>query len=174
MAREKTFTAQFGYSHLMPGPSRAPAAPTPPGVTWNESAWPVVQITFTDATGDDHFMWVLAQFEALYARRDRYLFLIDARKATKIPSAHARHAIGKWQNDHLEDSKRWCAGGVILVSSAIVRGAVTAMNWVHQPPVKQHFPATRTEGVAWCIKTAEEAGLAVSAAARFLLQSPVG
>jgi hypothetical protein len=143
-------------------------------VTWNESAWPVVQITFTDATGDDHFMWVLAQFETLYARRERYVFLIDALKATKVPSAHARHAIGQWQNDHQEDSKRWCPGGVILVSSAIVRGAVTAMNWVHQPPVKQYFPATRKEGVEWCIKTAEEAGLAVSAAARFLLQSPAG
>lgn len=158
----------------MPGSSRAPAAPPPQGVTWNESAWPVVQITFTDAGGDEHFIWVLRQFERLFARRERYLFLLDATKATKIPSAGARHTIGQWQNDHQADSKRWCAGGVILVSSALVRGAVTAMSWVHKPPVKQHFPATRREGVEWCIKTAEEAGLTVSAAARDLLQAARG
>jgi hypothetical protein len=131
----------------------------------------VIQITFGDAKSDEHFLWVLAQFERLFARRDRYLFLIDALKATKIPSAAARHAIGKWQNDHQEESKRWCAGGAILVASALVRGAVTAMSWVHKPPVKQYFAPGREEGVEWCLKTAEEAGLAVSAAARLLLQS---
>jgi hypothetical protein len=150
------------------------AAPPPPGVTWNEAAWPVVQITFGDAKSDEHFLWVLRQFETLFARRDRYLFLIDALKATKIPSAAARHAIGKWQNDHQDESKRWCAGGSILVSSALVRGAVTAMSWVHKPPVKQYFAPARKEGVEWCIKTAEAAGLTVSAAARLSLQSPRG
>jgi hypothetical protein len=158
----------------MRSPSRAPPGPSPEGVTWNESAWPVVQIAFTDAKNDDHFIWVLTQFERLFARRDRYLFLIDAIKAARIPSAGARHTIGKWQNDHRADSKMWCAGGVILVSSALVRGAVTAMSWVHKPPVKQYFPPTRREGVDWCIKTAEEAGLTVSAAARELLQSAPG
>jgi hypothetical protein len=158
----------------MPDPSRPPPALSPQGVTWTESTWPVVQITFANAESDEHFMWVLTQFEGLFARRSRYLFLIDATKATKIPSAAARHAIGKWQNDHQEDSKRWCAGGVILVSSALVRGAVTAMSWVHKPLVKQYFPPTRREGVEWCIKTAEEAGLTVSAAARLLLQSTRG
>ena len=134
----------------------------------------MVQITFTDSKSDDHFIWVLQKFEGLFARRDRYLFLIDATKATKIPSAGARHTIGKWQNDHQADSKRWCAGGVILVASALVRGAVTAMSWVHKPPVPQYFPPTRKEGVEWCIKTAEEAGLPVSAAARQALQSSHG
>jgi hypothetical protein len=155
----------------MPGSSRAPTVTGPQGVTWEEAAWPVIQIAFTDAKNDEHFIWVLRQFEGLFTRREKYLFLIDATKATKIPSAGARHAIGKWQNDHQTDSKRWCAGGVILVSSALVRGAVTAMSWVHKPPVPQHFPPTRKEGVEWCIKTAEEAGLTVSAAARLLLQS---
>jgi hypothetical protein len=168
------FPVAIHYAALMPGPSRAPAAPCPQGVIWNESAWPVVQITFTDTDGDEHFSWVLKQFEGLFARRDRYVFLLDAAKATKIPSPSARHMIGKWQNDHREDSKRWCAGGVILISSALVRGAVTAMSWVHKPAVKQYFPPTRKEGVEWCIKTAEENGLTVSAAARLLLQSALG
>lgn len=156
---------------LMPSPSRAPPGPSPPGVTWNESAWPVVQITFTDVDSEEHFAWVLAQFERLFARRARYVFLLDTTQATKIPSASARRMIGQWQNDHRNDSKMWCAGGAILVSSAVVRGALTAMSWVHEPPVHQHFPPTRKEGVEWCIKTAEEAGLTVSAAARLLLQS---
>ena len=168
----RAFPVVIDYSVVMPGPPRAPTAPSPPGVTWNETAWPVVQITFTDAGSDDHFIWVLKQFEGLFARRERYVFLIDGSKATKAPLAAARTAIGKWQNDHEEDSKRWCAGGVILVSSALLRGAMTAMSWVHRSPVKQHFPPTWREGAEWCIKTAEEAGLTVSAAARLLLQSP--
>jgi hypothetical protein len=156
----------------MLGSSRPPAATAPPqGVTWDETAWPIVQITFTDATSDDHFIWVLHQFERLIARRERYVFLIDATKANRIPSAASRHAIGKWQNDHQEDSKRWCPGGVILVASALVRGAVTAMSWMHKPLVKQYFAPSKEEGAKWCIKTAEEAGLTVSVAARTILQS---
>jgi hypothetical protein len=119
-------------------------------------------MAFTDAPSDEHFFWVLQQFEGLFARRERYVFLIDATKATRIPSAAARHTIGKWQNDHQADSKRWCAGGAILVASALVRGAVTAMSWVHKPAVPQYFPPTRKEAVEWCIKTAEDAGLTLT------------
>jgi len=138
---------------------------------WSASSWPVVHMAFTDAPSDEHFFWVLQQFEGLFARRERYVFLIDATKATRIPSAAARHTIGKWQNDHQADSKRWCAGGAILVASALVRGAVTAMSWVHKPAVPQYFPPTRKEAVEWCIKTAEDAGLTLTPAAILLLRS---
>jgi hypothetical protein len=126
----------------------------------------VIQLAFTDATGDEHFLWSLSQFERVFARRQRYLFILDATKATHIPSASARQAIGKWQDAHYENTRTWGAGGVMLISSALVRGALTAISWVHKTPAQLYYPATRDQGVEWCIRTAEQAGIPVSEAAQ--------
>jgi hypothetical protein len=147
--------------------------PSPDGVTWNDVTWPVVRITFRDGK-DDRFLWLLRQFEGLFLRQQRYVLLMDTIALTTIPAAATRHFIGRWQNEHKEQTKTWCAGAAICISSRLVRGALTAMNWVHEPVIKQHYPSTRREALDWCIATADEAGLTLSSAARDILQSQKG
>jgi hypothetical protein len=148
-------------------------APPPAGVTWNEAAWPVVRIMLGDGK-DDRFIWLFQQFEQLFTRRQRYVFLLDTTELTTIPTGSMRHLIGKWQKAHEEETKTWCVGTTIYISSRLVRGALTAINWLHEPVLKQHYPTTRREALDWCIATADEAGLTLSAAARGILQSRQG
>jgi hypothetical protein len=171
--REEAFRRRIGYLVFVPISLQAMNAPPPEGVDWNEAAWPVVRIMLEDGK-DDRFIWLLRQFEGLFARRQRYLFLMDTTTLTTIPAGPMRHIIGKWQNEHEEETKTWCVGATICISSRLVRGALTAMNWVHEPVLKQHYPTTRREALDWCIATADEAGLTLSSATRDILQSRKG
>jgi hypothetical protein len=153
--------------------SRAHAGSRPDGVTWDDVTWPVVRIALRDGK-DERFLWMLQQFERLFARRQKYVLLIDTTALSTIPSAETRHAIGKWQKAHQAETKAWCAGSAILVSSRLVRGAMTAMNWVNEPVIAQFYPATRREALDWCIKVVDEAGLELSPSTRRILQSPQG
>jgi hypothetical protein len=147
------------------------SASRPEGVTWDESAWPLVRISLRDGK-DERYVWLLQQFETLFARRERYVLMIDSTALSTIPSAPTRHTIGKWQKEHEEDTRKSCVGSAIVISSRLVRGALTAMEWVQRPVIKHHYPATRREALDWCIATVEEAGLTFSATAREILQSP--
>ena len=91
-----------------------------------------------------------------------------------IPSAATRHIIGNWQNAHKEQTKKLCMGTAILISSRLVRGALTAMNWVHEPVIKQYYPNTRREALDWCITTVDDAGLTINSRALAVLKSRDG
>lgn len=143
------------------------------GIVWNEAAWPVVRVAFLDGK-DERFFWLLKQFETLFARRQSYAVLVDTTALSNIPSAATRHAIGKWQAQHEQDTKAWCVGSAIVISSRLVRGALTAMEWVQRPSIKHFYPATRREALDWCIAVVDEAGLTLSEAARGILRSPDG
>jgi hypothetical protein len=153
--------------------SQAPAAPAPKGVTWDEATWPVLRIGLLDGN-DERFMWLLQQFEGLFKRQQRYVLFIDTTALSTIPAGSVRHSITKWQNEHKAETKQWCPGSAILISSRLVRGALTAMNWVQEPVIQHCYPATRREGLDWCIATVDAAGMSLSASARELLQSADG
>jgi hypothetical protein len=143
------------------------------GITWNDAAFPVVRIVVRDGK-DERLIWLLQQFDGLFARCQPYVALCDTTPLSTIPSASTRHLIGKWQTQHEADLKKWCLGVAFLVPSRLVRGALTAMGWVHRPVTQQYFPSTRREALDWCIATADAGGLALSSIARGMLQSPDG
>jgi hypothetical protein len=134
---------------------------------------PVVRIILRDGK-DERLLWLLQQFEGLFLRRQRYVVLLDTTALSSIPSAPTRHAIGKWQHRHEEETKTWCAGTAIVISSRLVRGALMAMEWVQAPPIEHFYPATRREGLDWCISTVDEAGLVLGSTERAILQSNDG
>jgi len=133
----------------------------------------VVQIAFRDGK-EERFTWLLRQFEGLFARGQRYVVFMDTTALSTIPSAATRHTIGNWQNAHKEQTKKLCVGTAILISSRLVRGALTAMNWVHEPVIKQYYPNTRREALDWCITTVGEAGLTINSRALAALKSRDG
>jgi hypothetical protein len=167
------FPVPIGYGVGVRISSRAPAVSSPESVSWDEVTWPVVRITLRDGK-DERFLWLLQRFESLFLRQQRYVLLIDTMALSTIPSGGTRHAVGKWQSAHTDETRKWCVGSAILISSRLVRGALTAMNWVHEPVVPHHYPATRREALDWCIGAVDEAGLELTARARKILQSADG
>lgn len=140
---------------------------------WDEGAWPVVRVGIQDGS-DDRYLWILEKFETLFTRGQRYVVLIDATELSSIPSAATRHALAKWQQRHDAETRQWCVGAAIVIASRLVRGALTALEWVQRPSTQHSYPASRREALNWCIARADEAGLAMSDAARAILKSNNG
>jgi hypothetical protein len=163
----------MGYGGEVRNSTQPPVVPVLESITWDEAAWPVVRVAFRDGK-EERYIWLLQKFDALIARRQSYVMLLDTTALSTIPAAATRHAVAKWQKEHDDDSKKWCLGSAIIISSRLVRGTLTAMNWVHEPVYPQYFPSTRREALDWCIATAAAGGLMLSATARAILQSPDG
>jgi hypothetical protein len=59
-----------------------------------------------------------------------------------------------------------------VVSSAVVRGTMTAMNWFFRPPNRQVAVATFDEGVASCIEALRVESVALPPALETALREP--
>ena len=58
-------------------------------------------------------------------------------------------------------SERLCKGAVQVAQSALVRGAITAIQWVTPPPYPHAVVASWPEAIAWIGTQAAAAGLSL-------------
>src|SRR5688500_1898156 len=126
------------------------ASPTK-AITIDDTDFPLVEVSFVDGHEDRDWLWLLRRFERLFAQRLRYALLIDAGAVNHSPSAQARKQITDWQNAHMESTARWSVGSSVYISSGLIRGALTAMNWFAKQPVPMDYPASLADGLDWCV-----------------------
>ncbi len=59
-------------------------------------------------------------------------------------------------------SARLCRGSVQVASSTLLRGAITAIQWITPPPYPHAVVGTWDEAVAWVMERAKTEGMRVS------------
>ena len=120
-------------------------------LTLHTHAWPLF-ITVMPAAFDLRDVDVyIAEVDALYARRERFATLVDASPLTALPGAHERRRLADWQNATIAQIKRYNAFTATVITSPLMRGAMTAMSWIFTPPNEQVVVATFAEGFRRCI-----------------------
>lgn len=92
-----------------------------------------------------------AEFDRIFARGTKITSLADTRKIDGIPGAAERRAIAEWMRRIEPEMRRSCVGSANLIGSSVVRGAMTAIYWLFEPPVPQYYPASLTDGLDWCV-----------------------
>jgi hypothetical protein len=114
----------------------------------DESRWPMVVIrwpaTVTDADVEDFLARSMAQLE----RRQRYASLHDGVRASGLDSKQ-RARMSEHTNTHRDALGQWMVAAAIVSPSAVVRGIVTAINWLSPPPFPQRQFAMRSQAEAW-------------------------
>ncbi len=117
----------------------------------DESRWPLVVIRWPRGPVTD------ADVEALIAlslghlaRRERFASLHDGVRATGL-DGRQRRRMADHVNAYRKPLGEWHVAAAIVVDSAIVRGIVTAINWLSPPPFPQRQFATRAEAEAWLL-----------------------
>ncbi len=108
------------------------------------SAWPVVLITPRGEASDAQYMEMFRTIEDLWRRKEKFLAITDTR-FTSVGSARQRQLIGDWMKKHESLTNQYSLGSIIILSSAIVRGALTAINWIAQPRTPSIYVATPEE-----------------------------
>lgn len=100
--------------------------------------------------GEEETSAYLADFLTRVVARDQpFVSLVDARRLTSAPSAKVRRTIADWENLNAERGSRFNRGVVVVTESALVRGAMTALQWLSPPRVPTTYEATIEAGESW-------------------------
>lgn len=131
------------------------------GIVVDSTHWPVLLETMPvvfpndDATLD---AW-MAHVEALMASHaSPFVMVVDASATKQTANAHARKRMADWLAGSAAYEK-YCLATIYVVSSPLIRGALTAIHWLTgQMPAR---PVVGTIGEAWAEsrRRLERAGL---------------
>ena len=119
------------------------------GLEIDDSRWPLVVVswlgTTVTASEIDRF---LQKGDEHLARREPYVALHDGVRATGIDAAQRKRLAAHVDANRAALAK-YCVAAAIVASSPIVRGIVTAVNWMSPPPMSQRVFGTRANAESW-------------------------
>jgi hypothetical protein len=131
------------------------------GLEVDDTRWPLVEIHWPDGTvrseDVDRF---LAIADEHIARKSHYVALHDGVRASGVDAAQ-RKRFAAHVDRNRNGLTKWCVAAAIVASSPIVRGIVTAVNWMSPPPMPQRVFAKRDDAVAWLASELRVHGLEI-------------
>jgi len=119
----------------------------------DRSEWPLVIVRWpTGALGDDIVQDYLRESEGDLGKHAPHCILHDARGSMGLSAAQRKRFAEHLQRHH-GTIAMWTAGVAIATPSAIIRGMITAVNWIVGTPCPQRQFATAEEARAWLAET---------------------
>jgi hypothetical protein len=112
---------------------------------------PVFILTLgANGTRDDYAGLLAAVDRHVIATREPYIILTDTRGSASAPSADVRRLISDWMKKN--DLGNTSLGSVTIISSAVIRGALTALYWLFEPKSPQAIVGTWDEARDWSVE----------------------
>jgi|SRR5688572_7277251 len=124
---------------------------TAPRLDLNLTRWPVIEVTNPPAFTDEEWTHLLAQIVDVI-RRDRPFSMINDVRVGPPPSAQQRKAISQLYQENMALVKKNWRGTALITSSALVQGAITALNWLMPPPHPVKVCSNYAEGEKWAFQ----------------------
>jgi hypothetical protein len=117
--------------------------------------WPIVLVDQGPSHTDAEFDAYLRQLEALYLRRERFVY-VDVMPATMSlpPLGRIKRLIG-WFDAHRESATRWCIGSASVIPNAAARGAANFFVRTARTEVPRYFARDLDEALAWAKRQLE-------------------
>ena len=136
------------------------------GYEFREDLLPMAFLVARRALRVEDIDGVMGEFRSLVERRIRYVSVADLRGNNEIPDALTRRRYGEEIARFEPFSRVWSLGGAVVVDSEIVRGALTAIQWVARPQMPMVYFSDLRPAVDWAVQRLEGAGLEVTPAIR--------
>jgi hypothetical protein len=128
---------------------------------FDTSHWPIVVVAFGARTTDEDHAAIFRCWEAVFARRERFVGISDLRGVCDVGSAKQRASIAAWMRSVEGPLTRYSLGHAAIVHSALVRGALTAVGWIHRSPVPERYVGTVLEAWDYALGNLRAAAIAV-------------
>jgi len=101
--------------------------------SWDYDDFPLVVLRYVGTISDASFDEYLRTYRALLDRNQPYAIILDAALAG-APNAAQRRAQAKFLEDNAPLTRRLCRGGAFVITSPMIRGALTAILWISEMP----------------------------------------
>ena len=119
----------------------------------DDGRFPLVTVSFEGTVNDKDFENYLIALTRLTMRslRDkrRVAFVMDTRRSMVTPPSQ-RRMMGEWMKVNDEATRATCAGFAFVMDSAIQRGLLTAVLWIHPLPAPHYICSLPGEAASWC------------------------
>ena len=117
----------------------------------DETAFPVIFAAFRGPVD-------LVPFDAYFSRLDdlckagrRFALIVDMSRGA-VPSPSQRKHITSAMADREAAFGRHCLGAAVVIKNPLIRGAMTAILWVHPLPYPHEIVETREEAQVACAR----------------------
>jgi hypothetical protein len=139
----------------------------PPGVGlgFDVSMWPLVLITMPPVTTALDIEHMRDCYEHVFAATARHALIVDSTTIVRVPDATLRRQMKAFEDSKRPIIARKNIGSAIVIQSALVRGAYTALRWISPQPAPNKAFATMEEAARWCVQGIEQDGQIVPVAA---------
>lgn len=132
------------------------------GLVFDDSSFPFVRVTLrAGETTLEDIELIFKRYDAVFARADKHVLIVDTTRLTVVPAAPVRQRIKEFEDKARAFAAAKNHGSAIVMSSAIVRGAMTALRWISPAPAPNAYFATVPEAATWCVSLLQKAGVAV-------------
>jgi hypothetical protein len=129
----------------------------------DRSCFPLVIQTMHGGYGLDDLDEMLAEYEELLKGTKRYAIIVHFPQLPSMNPVH-RQRMAAWWVPRRELVRQKNVLSVIVIENTIVRGMLTALHWLVQPPNPQKVASTFEEAVELCIEALEQEGIPLTAA----------
>lgn len=109
---------------------------------------------------------IFAHYRALCRQQVRFVAISDVRAATKLPDAATCRRFGEAADQLSEELHSWSLGGAVVLESALIRGALTAIEWIYHPRRPTTYFYDLHGAVTWAMERLERGGVPISPAIR--------
>jgi len=126
----------------------------------DEQDYPLVMVQVVGSSTDEEVQTYIERMEALidraYATGRRAVHVMDARKSVTNP-ANQRRMLGDWMKSRDQQNRETCGGFAFVFESALVRGLLTAVLWMHPLPAPHRVFGSIGEALLWAKEQIESA-----------------
>jgi hypothetical protein len=122
--------------------------------------WPIVITTINGNLEEAQLLTYFDEFMTRVLQRgELFASIVDARNIDDAPSARVRRIVADWENQHGAMGEKVNVGIAIVTTSALVRGAMTAINWISPPRVPTTYEARLNDAITWANARLRERGV---------------
>lgn len=133
----------------------------------------VVSRLVGDKLTDDDVRSYIADFDRVLARGPAFVHVVDTRRMSTAANAVQRKMFGDWLRDEtaVRLARTYKGCDALIVSSALMRGAITAALWLSPPSSPTKSFGTTREALSFLEEHAAAKGVHLSPAARRWLEA---
>lgn len=137
-------------------------ASSTPGFEVYEEMLPIcLLITRRTLTAED-VPGVFDYYRSLCRRKIRFVAVSDVRASLAMPDAKTRLRFAEEAERFAADAATWSLGACVVVDSPLIRGALTAIEWLYRPARPTRYFTDFNDAIAWAVAQLEARGMALT------------
>lgn len=140
------------------------------GYEFHEDMLPIcLLVTRRTLTADDA-PGVFEYYRSLCRRKIRFVAVSDVRASLSMPDARTRQRFAEEAARFATDAAAWSLGASVVVDSPLIRGALTAIEWLYRPARPTRYFSDFNEAIAWAGALLQARNVALTPAIRSFLR----